>query len=161
MSNKLLIVAGLIIFVLAAGYLLLGNKTKGLYSTKVVPTKTPITKNENSKLPPTGVSIVINEQNNSGESGIATIGEVDGKVVVNLKLIGEPLNVSQPAHLHSGTCQKPGDIVFPLSNVVNGESKTTLTVNMDSFNQRLPLTLNVHKSEQELNIYVSCGQVSP
>lgn len=158
MSTKLIIALVVIIVAVLGGYFLLSNKTKVPYSTQISPSPR-ITEKESNQISPTGVSIVINEQNNSGESGIAIIREVNGKVNINLKLIGAGAS-SQPVHLHLGTCEKPGKVVYSLTNVVNGESKTVLEVNMTTFNKNLPLILNVHKSEQELGIYLSCGEVS-
>lgn len=161
MSNKLIVLAVLIVVILAGG-LYLNNKSGNVYNANNTPTpKSSVSTNETSQISPSGVSIVINEQNASGESGIATVSEVEGKVVVNLKLIGASAQTPQPANLHSGTCEAPGDVVYPLTNVVSGQSKTTLDVDMAAFNSKLPLILNVHKSKDEISVYTSCGKVTP
>ena len=73
MSGKLIIIAVLIVAVLAGGYFF-SIKKNGLYNTSNTITPEPSgNTNESSQISPTGVSIVINEQNASGESGIATI----------------------------------------------------------------------------------------
>ncbi len=154
MPNKYFAVLILIIISLLGGYFFL---TKNSTSPSKVPAQT---KEESMKIPQTGVSIVLSEQNNSGQAGIATIIEKNGKVVVSLKLTGALVDTSQPAHLHLGVCDDPGKVVYPLTNVVNGESETVLGVDMATFNQSLPLILNVHKSEQESDIYASCGLLS-
>ena len=43
----------------------------------------------------------------------------DVQVVIALK--GEPATTPQPVHIHTGTCAKLGGVVYPLTNVVNGE----------------------------------------
>lgn len=160
MSTKLLIVVIAIIVVVGGGYLFF-NKGNSLYPTNNTPSDVSNQTNETSQISPAGVSIVVNEQNASGESGIATISESDGKVVVNLKLTGASTQAPQPAHFHKGTCEVPGDVIYPLTNVVNGESQTTLEVDMATLNSELPLILNVHKSKDEISVYTSCGEVSP
>ena len=159
MSKKLIITACLVVAILAGWYLYLNSKTNRINYSDTTP-ETSIETSE-SQIPETGISIVVNEQNSSGQSGIATISELDGEVVVNFKLVGFGSSTPQPSHLHLGTCAVPGDVVYSLSNVVNGVSKTTLDADMATFNTKLPLVLNVHKSQAEANIYTACGQVSP
>ena len=160
MSKKLIITVFLVVAILAGGLLL--NKSKSAYNASSTPTpKSSISANDYSQIPQTGISIVVTEQNSSGQSGIATISELDGEVVVNFKLVGFGSSTPQPSHLHLGSCEVPGDVVYSLANVVNGVSKTTLDADMATFNTKLPLVLNVHKSQAEANIYTACGQVSP
>lgn len=160
MSKKLIITAVLVVAILAGWYLFLDSKINRInYSNTKTPESSSKT-DESSQIPETGISIVVNEQNNSGESGIATISEIEGKVVVNLRLVGLGFSAPQPSHLHLGTCGAPGEVVYSLTNVVNGQSQTTLDVDMETFSIKPPLILNVHKSEAESDIYVSCGQVS-
>src|SRR5437660_823126 len=47
--------------------------------------------------------VTMNAQNGSGENGSATLSEVNGKLVVTLNL-QNGTSVSQPAHIHKGTC---------------------------------------------------------
>ena len=70
------------------------------------------------------------EQNESEESGLATLGDVDGMVVVNLDLDGAP-EFAQPAHIHSGSCSDLGGVVYPLTSPENGVSETTLEIGTD------------------------------
>src|SRR5947207_15169180 len=65
-------------------------------------------------------------QNNSGESGTATLtkaGDNETKVVLEAK--GVPSGVPQPVHIHKGTCDKlyPKP-TYPFSPFVNGKSET-------------------------------------
>lgn len=102
--------------------------------------------------------IQLAEENNSGESGTATFDDVNGKVKVTLDLAGFPAN-PQPAHIHVGKCPGVGKVVYPLTNVVNGKSETTLNVSMDDLKNQLPLALNVHKSAAAINVYTACGEL--
>lgn len=106
------------------------------------------------------VSVELNEQNDSGEMGMATLTEVEGEVVVSLSTQGYAEDISQPAHIHLGSCPDVGAVEYPLTNVVNGESETTLEgVSMDDLESGLPLAINVHKSVPEVSVYTACGDL--
>lgn len=108
------------------------------------------------------VTIMLSEQSNLGQSGQATLTETaDGQVMVVLDMMGGNFISPQPAHIHSGACPSPGPVVFPLTNVVNGMSQTTLDVTMDELMQSAPtLAINVHKSEAEPGTYTACGDLT-
>ncbi len=110
---------------------------------------------------PGAVTVVLDPQNASGESGTATLKEVDGKVAVNLNLTGFVDGVSQPAHIHVGACPGVGAVKYPLSNVTNGQSLSYLDVSMDQLKSELPLAINVHKSAAEAKVYTACGPLTP
>jgi hypothetical protein len=103
------------------------------------------------------MTVSLSPQGNSGESGIASLGETDGRVTVNVALAGNAGSVAKPAHIHAGTCPGVGAISYPLNPVVNGRSTTVLNVSMAGLMQQLPLVINVHKSAEEISTYTSCG----
>lgn len=105
------------------------------------------------------LTVKLAEQNSSGQSGTATISEDAGKVMVTLSLTGGNFTLPQPVHFHEGTCEQPGKIVYPLSDVENGSSQTTLDASQEKLNSQAPLALNVHKSNAELKAYTSCGML--
>src|SRR3989344_4691242 len=105
------------------------------------------------------LTINLSEQNNSSETGTATLVEENGQVVVTLNLTGFAENVSQPAHIHLGVCPDVGAVKYPLTNVLDGESVTTLDVTLAQLENELPLGINIHKSAEEASVYVSCGDV--
>lgn len=105
------------------------------------------------------VTVTLSQQNKSGESGTATLAEVDGKVTVTLNLTGAPADVTQPAHIHVGACPDVGAVKYPLTSPVNGVSETVLDVTLDQLRSELPLGVNVHKSAKEVSVYVSCGDL--
>ena len=98
-------------------------------------------------------------QNNSGESGTAVLTEKNGKTEVKLRLEGALKGVTQPAHIHSGSCSTLGAVKWPLTFPVNGKSETTLDISLDQLRAELPLAINVHKSAAEPAVYVSCGDL--
>lgn len=113
----------------------------------------------NSPLSSNNFSIVLSSQNFSGQNGIATFEGLNNQTVIKIKTIGYPPEITQPAHIQKGTCENPGEIKYPLANTLNGESETTLNVNINKLFQKDPLVLNVYKSIDEVSAYVSCGQI--
>ena len=105
------------------------------------------------------VSVKIGAQNKSGESGSAKLtAEGDQtKVVVSVK--GAPKGVSQPMHIHEGSCAKlDPKPKYPLSNLENGKSTTTIPVKLEDL-QHGGMAINVHKSAQDVKTYVACGDI--
>lgn len=105
------------------------------------------------------IVVQLSSQNNSGESGTATLMDVGGKISVVLALSGAPSNIVQPAHIHTGPCATIGAVRYPLTFPVNGQSETMLDVALDDLLKQLPLAINVHKSAAESSVYVACGDI--
>lgn len=101
------------------------------------------------------------EQNDSGQTGSVTLSEnADGKAVVTLSMIGGTFTAPQPAHIHSGSCPTPGAVVFPLTNVVDGQSETVLDASVAEVLAVAPqLAVNVHKSAAESKVYTACANL--
>lgn len=156
MSKIWIIIIVVVALVAGATYLLM-NKTQddGTNKTTNTTTNTVITKYQNV----TERTISLKEQNGSGESGSAVLVEKDGKVTVTLDMTGTPLDVPQPAHIHSGSCPDVGAVAYPLTNVVNGKSETVLDTTFAKLDAKEPLAINVHKSVPESKVYVSCGNL--
>jgi len=108
------------------------------------------------------ITVTLAPQNNSGESGTATLTKVSDsevKVVVNLSGGGAALSDPQPIHIHKGTCaQLDPNPTYPLTNMVSGKSETEVLVNMADLTAS-PYAINVHKSAAEVSTYVSCGDI--
>ena len=106
------------------------------------------------------VTIKLDAQNNSGESGTAKLTPVgDSKTKVQISLKGAPKGVAQPAHFHEGGCAslnpKPK---LGLATIKNGKSTTTVPVSLKELTSG-NLAINVHKSTDDLQTYVACGDV--
>lgn len=143
-----LVIGGLIY---AAIYFLVLKKDNNSYMAPAEQTSQE--QSENS------MTITLGAQNDSGESGTATLSETDGKTKVVVDVGNAPSGVPQPAHIHTGACPTPGGIVYPLTNLIDGTSETVLDVDLATLKSQLPLALNVHKSAEESNAYVSCGDL--
>ena len=105
------------------------------------------------------LTLALLAQNGSGERGTAVVSQHNGGTRVVVNLTGAPQSVAQPAHLHSGTCESLRGVQYSLLNLVNGVSTTDLDVSVDEVISSLPLAVNVHKSAEEIAIYVACGNV--
>ena len=105
--------------------------------------------------------VTLSPQSSSGESGTATLTRSgEGKTGVVLNVTGAPSGVSQPVHIHKGTCEKlDPKPAFPLSPVVNGKSETTVSASLDNL-QKEGYAINGHKSAQEISTYVFCGNIA-
>jgi hypothetical protein len=104
-------------------------------------------------------SFKISPQNGSGESGVATLTQSGGSLVVKLALTGA--SGQQPAHIHKGTCAKLNPApAYPLTTVSGGASTTTLkTVTLSQLTSGT-YAINVHKSTTDIKDYVACGNLT-
>ena len=78
-----------------------------------------------------------------------------------------------PAHIHSGTCDELGDVVFPLADVASltgeemGAAGTHPVKISEVNNVDVPLqeildgghAINVHLSAEEIGEYIACGNI--
>ena len=104
------------------------------------------------------VMVELAEQSDSGQSGTASLTPTgDGQTTVALEVSNAPGD-PQPAHIHSGTCEELGEVVYPLENVQDGTSETTVDVSLEEL-QEGEFAINVHESEQNISTYVACGPV--
>jgi hypothetical protein len=92
-------------------------------------------------------------------------------------------NSLHPAHIHAGTCDTLGDVVFPLNDVGTGDSAATPMATPDLAlastpdpNASLQSTtmvaaaiddvmgaehaINVHLSAEQMDVYIACGDVT-
>ena len=116
---------------------------------------------DNSAMAPTEVTVALAQQNASGQKGTATLRDIGGETEVVLNLTGEASGGSEPAHIHLGSCANLGAVQYPLTNVANGHSTTTLGVALADILGSLPLAINVHKSAASISTYVACGDIAP
>ncbi len=84
------------------------------------------------------------------------------------------VTAAHPAHIHSGTCDTLGDVVFPLNDVavadtaatpsavesvIAAESATTVEVALDDI-LAAEHAINVHESAENIGNYIACGDVT-
>lgn len=114
----------------------------------------------NSALAATNVvTVTLDAQNNSGETGTATLTPEGDKTRVVIELSNAPKGIAQPAHIHLGTCDKLDKAPkWKLDAVKNGKSVTVVPASLGTILKE-KTAINVHKSAAEIQIYVSCGNI--
>jgi hypothetical protein len=105
------------------------------------------------------LTVPLQAQNGSGETGTATLRQSGPNVVVTIALHGED-TAAQPAHIHDGTCAKlDPKPAYPLTPIANGSSQTTIKGVTIAKLTSEPYAINVHQSASQLKKYVACGDV--
>lgn len=106
---------------------------------------------------------------------------------LGLLLFGAGLSLAQqatptpapahPAHIHSGTCDTLGDVVFPLENATDQPPATPVTDTASGAESaaassttivEAPLddilaaehAINVHESAENIDVYIACGDIT-
>ena len=91
--------------------------------------------------------------------GTATLTDIGGgrtRVVIRVT----PAYPNMPVHIHADVCPGVEAVVFPLTNVMNGESTTELDASMADIMAR-GKSINLHKGPgPDVNVYVSCGNLT-
>jgi hypothetical protein len=104
------------------------------------------------------ITITLATQNNSGVSGTATLTPMGSQTQVVIKVTGEPAGASEPDHIHVGSCPNVGAVKYPLANVVNGTSTTTVNVPLSTLTAG-GYAINLHESAAKINVYIACGEI--
>ena len=105
-------------------------------------------------------TVEVRSDGNSGIAGTAVLTELSaGRMAVELRLAGAG-GTPRPAHFHLGSCdaldiQAPS---IPLQPVVNGVSTSQVEATFQQLQSR-PYAIHVHRSAEELGVYVACGDV--
>lgn len=105
------------------------------------------------------ITLRLHAQNNSGQTGTATLLPKGDRTKVIIELSNVPAGVSQPAHIHRGSCSsldRAGR--WSLKPVKNGRSVTLVPASLKTILEE-KTAINVHKSAIETQIYVSCGNI--
>ncbi len=120
---------------------------------------------------PQQVLVVMNAQNNSGQSGVATLTSLGSTTQVDLRLAASEFGEAQPTHLHNGRCGEIGpkqDLssrgrTIGLASVTTsadggfGESSAEVDLTFAEITNG-DWVINVHDA-QDFSLYVSCGNI--
>jgi hypothetical protein len=107
------------------------------------------------------VTVKLEAQNNSGQSGTATLTPDGDKTKVVILLSNAPTGVAQPAHIHLGRCDNLDPAPkWKLDPVKGGSSTTMVPASLDAI-LKDKAAINIHKSAAEVQVYVSCGNIVP
>ena len=154
--NKNVVIALVLAALLVLGFMMLSKNKQP--STSVVEEITQTETGDDSMA--NQLEVTLAEQNESGETGTATLVGENGQVIVTLSMQSFPEDTPQPAHIHVGSCPNVGVVKYPLTSVVNGESTTLLEVTLAQLENELPLGINIHKSVPEAGVYTACGDLT-
>jgi hypothetical protein len=98
-------------------------------------------------------------QNDSGQEGEATLSEVSSDTTRVVLEVENPPGDPQPAHIHRGSCENlDPEPAYGLENVVEGKSTTEVNVAIEDLVGK-GFAVNVHKSADEAQVYVACGDI--
>lgn len=115
----------------------------------------------NSLVAAQGQSATLNltSQNNSGIIGTATVTDLGaGKMRIVVQVTGAGAG-PQPAHIHEGTCANLNPAPkLTLASIANGTSTTEVDGSLQQLTSS-PHAIHLHKSPDELPIYVSCADI--
>lgn len=105
------------------------------------------------------ITVNLGAQNNSGETGTATLTPEGHKTKVVIEMSNAPAGVVQPAHIHEGTCANLDKAPkWKLEPVKDGKSTTVVPVSLETI-VKTKTAINVHKSPKEIQDYVACGDI--
>jgi predicted lipoprotein with Yx(FWY)xxD motif len=106
---------------------------------------------------PQGSVVKLGDGRDASQPGTAVLLANGTKTDVYL-FIKPLVGATQPAHIHAGTCPVPGDVKYPLTDVTNGKSKTTVDAALSDLMSG-GYAINAHLSKADIGKYVSCGDV--
>ncbi|MCZ6538998.1 MAG: plastocyanin/azurin family copper-binding protein [Chloroflexi bacterium] len=104
------------------------------------------------------VTLIMNELNESGQSGSVTLTPKGTKTTVTVSITPGAVGIAQPIHIHSGSCADLGGVVYPLASLDAGMSSITVDASISSLMSGR-FAVNAHKSGPEASVYVACGDL--
>jgi hypothetical protein len=119
----------------------------------ISPTTEPIINDEQTTIFLTPMTGVV-------QGGITTLHEEQGRVKVTIAVAAIPgITTPQPAYIQTGTCEKKGETIYTLNDVDEGRSETFINTSLDLMKAQKPLAIIIYRSDQEMNVYTSCGEI--
>jgi hypothetical protein len=111
---------------------------------------------------------ILAANSNQAANGMAKLTVVDKKLIVLVTLTGLAPNSVHAAHIHSGSCDKEGPVIHPLTNVTadsHGNATTTTTIPNVSSIPNSGWYVNVHNTTTLTNQTgfdpIACGNLTP
>jgi hypothetical protein len=109
---------------------------------------------------PSTLTLKLHAENRRGETGTATLTQVSGGVNVVVRMVGAGTG-AQPIHIHEGTCGNLNPAPkYPLHDVVNGGSATTVPGITLAGLLKGTYAINVHDARNDLKTYIACANIA-
>ncbi len=108
--------------------------------------------------PPPSITINLGPGRDGDQSGTARLTARGDKTEVVLNLKPGAAGIEQPVHIHEGACPAVGAVKYPLANLSDGKSTTTVDATLASLLTG-GFSINAHKSAAEVGVYVACGGI--
>ncbi|MDZ4278858.1 MAG: hypothetical protein U1B78_06945, partial [Dehalococcoidia bacterium] len=109
---------------------------------------------EDGEVPPDGVEVTMGGE----QPGQAFLFPFSGVTSSGLEIAAGPEGVLQPAGIHEGTCEAPGELVTRVAGALNGGSFSAFSVALDDL-LASPHVLAVAASESDTETIVACGAI--
>lgn len=105
------------------------------------------------------VHVNLAPQNGFGISGTATLSQLGpDRTRVDIRVDGT--DEKHPGHIHEGTCENLNPVPkWRLNDIADGTSTTDIPASLAEIAVRGRTAINLHKSAQELSVYVACGDI--
>jgi hypothetical protein len=105
------------------------------------------------------ITVDLDEVDGSGVEGSARLVAADGQTEVEVLITaGLEEGAVHPVHIHEGTCDDLGDVAYPLEDIVDGVSESEVDAELADLMDGNH-AINVHLSEDEMNVNVACGDI--
>lgn len=120
--------------------------------------------NEDEGPPPGALEVPLGAGASGSQPGSATVfeatafGGAAGVTFIGVRVQPGPLGAQQAAELVSGSCDAPGETVYPLAAVIDGGSFTIISASVDELLMQ-GLSLQVHQANQTDRVN-ACGALA-
>jgi len=104
------------------------------------------------------ITVTLGRGRDGSQPGTATLMAMGSQTEVDISITPGAAGVPQPVHIHAGTCDNLGAVVYPLTNIVDGKSMTLVNASLSSL-ETGKFAINAHLSQAGINTYVSCGTI--
>jgi hypothetical protein len=105
------------------------------------------------------LTLALDEVDESGISGTVRIAAENGESTVSILITaGLEDGAVHPVHIHDGTCDDLGGVAYPLDDIVDGSSETTIEVSLSELLEG-EYAINAHLSADEMAVNIACANI--
>jgi hypothetical protein len=105
------------------------------------------------------ITMELEEVDDSGIGGTVRIASINGGSEVEVLITaGLEEGAVHPVHIHDGTCDDLGGVAYPLEDIVDGVSMSTIDAELIDLMDG-EHAVNVHLSEDEMDVNVACADI--